>query len=572
MSGRARRDVLSVASGSKLQPSVLQDSLGPHIVITCGSVSGKLYLSKLDESKKPLPKCICVNGNWCSPSDVESLAGKKAKKWKQSLRHLDKPLSDYILSGSLVRTGQQGSVVDNTGATGSVVGGHVSDNESVSVSPGGLTGLSDTLPVASQGGFVSPQTTCPAVPTSQSEQLRSSIDASVPVTNRPKPLLVDTVLSFIAAYHLKGDTDSLKKIVVERFSNDDVEAAKRLLWDYCSSDLLAKGLVFHAHRDSDRRSQLEAHLNDLLGAFSALDTSDSIPTICCEATSLLRIPPISLNPVAEQVHSNSQALRALSSVIEGLEKKLSDFLVSGAHSPDATGSQQVSYARAASSTPPEVQKSTFAAPRKSSVSLSPSSADDRSCNVILFGLPEGRSLVESKKVVDEVLEFISGKPIQIKDMFRLGKYIPSTSSSSRPRPILIKLCTAWDRKLVLLRKSSLKDFCLKRLFLREDVSPDHKLRVRKSISSVHPGDSTEGPSVSAASNTSPGSAALTPTHSSGDSSPSNVVPLSTTVYDAPSRSVHPTLTAGASQPSPQSSSTFSAAVVQGGLNDSHGSD
>ena len=76
--------------------------------------------------------------------------------------------------------------------------------------------------------------------------------------------------------------------------------------------------------------------------------------------------------------------------------------MSGTHSPDATGSQQVSYARAASSTPPEVQKSTFAAPRKSSISPSPSSADDRSCNVILFGPPEGRSLFESKKVVDEV--------------------------------------------------------------------------------------------------------------------------------------------------------------------------
>ena len=40
---------------------------------------------------------------------------------------------------------------------------------------------------------------------------------------------MDTVLSFIAAYRLKGDTDSLKKIVVEGFCNDDVEAAKRLL-------------------------------------------------------------------------------------------------------------------------------------------------------------------------------------------------------------------------------------------------------------------------------------------------------------------------------------------------------
>ena len=218
-------------------------------------------------------------------SDVESLAGKKAKKWKQSLHHLGKPLSDYIFSGSHVRTGQQGSSFDNanvtvvvTGASGSVVGGHVSDNESVSVSPGGLTGLSDILPVASQGGFVSPQTTSPAVPTSQLEQLRSSIAASVPVTNRLKHLLYDAVLSFIAAYSLKGDIDSLKKIVVECFSNDDVEADKRLLWNYCSSNLLAKGLVFHARHDSDRRSKLEAHLNKLLGVFSVwMHLTPSLP-------------------------------------------------------------------------------------------------------------------------------------------------------------------------------------------------------------------------------------------------------------------------------------------------------
>ena len=52
------------------------------------------------------------------------------------------------------------------------------------------------------------------------------------------------------------------------------------------------------------------------------------------------------------------------------------------------------------------------------------SVDDRSCNVIsLFGLPGGKSLFESKKVVDEILDFLSGQPVQIRDMFRLGKYV-----------------------------------------------------------------------------------------------------------------------------------------------------
>ena len=87
------------------------------------------------------------------------------------------------------------------------------------------------------------------------------------------------------------------------------------------------------------------------------------------------------------------------------------------------------------------------------------------------------------KVVDERLEYVAGKSVQIKDMLRLGKYVWSTASLSRPRPILMKLCTAWDRKLVLLWKTALKGFCIKHLFLREDVPPDHKLRARKPIAS-----------------------------------------------------------------------------------------
>ena len=184
------------------------------------------------------------------------------------------------------------------------VSGHVSDNQSVSTSPtAGFTGLSVTLPVVSQVGSVSSHTSCPIVPPCQSEQPRST---------SPNILLVDTVLSFIAAYCLKGDIDSLTKTVIERFSSDDIDASEKCLWDCCTFVLLAKGLSFHARHDSDRRSQLEANLADLLGAFDILDSSDSLPTICCEATSLLRLPPLSLDPVAEQVESNPQALKSLS--------------------------------------------------------------------------------------------------------------------------------------------------------------------------------------------------------------------------------------------------------------------
>ena len=82
--------------------------------------------------------------------------------------------------------------------------------------------------------------------------------------------------------------------------------------------------------------------------------------------------------------------------------------------------------------------------------------------------------------MDEVFEFLSGKQVQIKDIFRLGQFKRSQSSYSRPCPLLIKLCKAWDRKLILLRRTKLKEFRIKRLFLRKDVAPDHKLRQQQS--------------------------------------------------------------------------------------------
>ena len=76
--------------------------------------------------------------------------------------------------------------------------------------------------------------------------------------------------------------------------------------------------------------------------------------------------------------------------------------------------------------------------------------------------------------------------MQIKDIFRLGRFTNLQSSSSRPRPLLIKLCTAWDRKLVLLRKSKLRDFHIKRLFIREDVDKDNLSHYLREIHSHLP--------------------------------------------------------------------------------------
>jgi hypothetical protein len=158
-----------------------------------------------------------------------------------------------------------------------------------------------------------------------------------------------------------------------------------------------------------------------------LDSVDKIPPVHCEASDLLRIPPLSLDPVDEQVNCNSQSLKTLAGAVERLEKRLTSFLDSSASS--ATGLSQLTYATVASSDPPPQVPSLSPGSVKKNTTLRPATLNGRESNLILFGLPK-----EAKKTVDEVFEFLSGKQVQIKDIFRLGWFkkpiFLSTSSSS----------------------------------------------------------------------------------------------------------------------------------------------
>ena len=94
-----------------------------------------------------------------------------------------------------------------------------------------------------------------------------------------QPLLVNSVLSFIKAFRLKGDKDSLKRVVADSFHCSSVDSTKKDLLDCCSEELSAANLPFHAKWDSDKCSQLIANLDNIIEAFDVLDSSDLIPPI-----------------------------------------------------------------------------------------------------------------------------------------------------------------------------------------------------------------------------------------------------------------------------------------------------
>ena len=97
---------------------------------------------------------------------------------------------------------------------------------------------------------------------------------------------------------------------------------------------------------------------------------------------------------------------------------------------------------------------------------------------ILFGLPENKSLADTKSAVDDIFVFLTGRSIPLNYAFRLGrrKEKPELSSNSvPPRPLLVKLCNVWDKRLVLASKSKLSGYTVPKVLLREDLP----LEVRK---------------------------------------------------------------------------------------------
>lgn len=58
-----------------------------------------------------------------------------------------------------------------------------------------------------------------------------------------------------------------------------------------------------------------------------------------------------------------------------------------------------------------------------------------------------------RRKVDQVLQFITGKPVDVMDMFRVGRF-----DQNKLRPIIVKLRTVWDKRIILSKSSMLKNF------------------------------------------------------------------------------------------------------------------
>ena len=91
-------------------------------------------------------------------------------------------------------------------------------------------------------------------------------------------------------------------------------------------------------------------------------------------------------------------------------------------------------------------------------------------NVIIFGIKESGDAEVWCKSVNDALTFVCGHSVDIADAFRLGRF-----NADKIRPILVKLRTIWDKRLILSKAGNLKQYSQRNVF----VVPDEPLEVRR---------------------------------------------------------------------------------------------
>jgi hypothetical protein len=66
----------------------------------------------------------------------------------------------------------------------------------------------------------------------------------------------------------------------------------------------------------------------------------------------------------------------------------------------------------------------------------PAPTDDRSTNIIVFGLAEDRNISVWNATLSNALTHVAGRPVEIVNAFRIGKF---NATNARPRPIIVRL-------------------------------------------------------------------------------------------------------------------------------------
>lgn len=295
-------------------------------------------------------------------------------------------------------------------------------------------------------------------------------------------IIINEFLAYVGFYRNRSTTEGLRRIVLSTFLPDDINRAKQVLIDQFGAVLDSCPLVAE-RRSSSTRPACEAEVDDIIALFSYCDARDVLSKVIFVAANLSILPkfgPEELN-VAAVIDRQARMESALSDVSATVQQ------LSQRSSPVSSSSSCQHDDLRACMTETQAKIDTFMTSVnaqldrlnticKASVATNATNVNaqssagrptvqqaDRSLNIVVFGIEENTdALVWRQKVID-ALTFVNGQAVDITDMYRLGRF-----TSDKTRPILVKLKVCWDRRLILSRRSKLRNYAECGIFIEAD--------------------------------------------------------------------------------------------------------
>lgn len=301
-----------------------------------------------------------------------------------------------------------------------------------------------------------------------------------------RQIVINELITYTAYYRNRANGDALRRVILTCYTPHDIHEAKELIADRFRSKIDGNPLLMD-RRGSTTRPAQEAELDDILGLLDLLDEQRLLHDVQFVAAELDRLPkfgPEELNvcAVVDRQQKSDAVVSRLSNEVEQLKQALHT------DSPPFAAGQEVF-----TSAMVEIQKridafhssvnsridhlNSVCTQLNISVNANAINATnntvhdetDRSLNMIVFGVAESREVSLWKSKVDDILKFVVGREVEISDAFRLGKF-----NSDKTRPILVKLRSVWDKRLILKTSWKLKSYS-ERIF----VGPDEPLEMRR---------------------------------------------------------------------------------------------
>jgi len=105
-------------------------------------------------------------------------------------------------------------------------------------------------------------------------------------------------------------------------------------------------------------------------------------------------------------------------------------------------------------------------------------SDDRVNNIVMFGIPEDPSLIIWRKTVEDALRHVNDSDVAISDLYRVGRY-----AAGKVRPVVVKLQSSWDKRLILINCKKLKNYPIKIFIAADETLETRRLRTLQRMKS-----------------------------------------------------------------------------------------